>query len=103
MEIMLKYMKTCKGCNTKKPVNAFGKNKSSNDGLQSRCKICFKNYKQKPRLINSKKLDGVIPKPKFNRDQLLKQINNLKLREHDHINISNLDYSFLITNEKFIE
>jgi len=98
---MSKSTKTCKGCNTKKPVKAFGKNKSSNDGLQSRCKTCFKNYKQKPRLINSRKLDGVIPKPKFNREQLLNQIEKIRQREQNAETKSENNYDFLWTNKKF--
>ena len=98
---MSKYMKTCKGCNQIKSLDSFGKNKSSNDGLQTRCKTCFKNYKQKPRLINSHKLNGVIPKPKYNREQLLKQISKLRQRESDQNNANGYNYDFLWTNEKF--
>ncbi len=35
-------MKTCPGCNTSKPDNAFGKHKRRPDGLQTVCKVCKK-------------------------------------------------------------
>jgi hypothetical protein len=103
MVTMSKYLKTCKGCNKHKSLDSFGKNKSSKDGLQTRCKTCFKNYKQKPRLIKSQKLEGVIPKPKFNREQLLKQISKLRQRESDPNIMSGYNYDFLWTNKKFNE
>ena len=93
--------KKCRGCGNVLHLDNFGKNKASKDGHQTRCKSCFKNYKQKPRLIKSLKLDGEIPKPKLNRDQLLKQIAYLKQRESNPITRSAYNYDFLFTNEKF--
>jgi len=37
-------MKRCSKCGEVKPVGEFGKSKVSKNGLQSRCKECFKKY-----------------------------------------------------------
>ena len=39
-------MKTCSKCNKTKPSNDFSKAKNKNDGLQSQCKTCAKQYRQ---------------------------------------------------------
>lgn len=38
--------KQCTKCGEVKPVSAFGKHKRAKDGLQSRCRICRKQYRQ---------------------------------------------------------
>ena len=48
-------MKKCCMCKEKLSDNAFHKNKASYDGLQSYCKTCFKEWKQKsPRWKNTR-------------------------------------------------
>lgn len=37
-------MKTCRICHVLKPLSAFYKNKSTNDGYQNKCKDCCKDY-----------------------------------------------------------
>lgn len=38
--------KVCTGCNERKPLTEFHKNKRVSDGYQSRCKVCAKKYHQ---------------------------------------------------------
>jgi len=35
-------MKTCRTCQTDRPLSAFNKNKAKKDGLQSECRVCSK-------------------------------------------------------------
>lgn len=39
-------LKHCSGCKVSHPVSAFGKNRSTKDGLQGTCKIAAKKYQQ---------------------------------------------------------
>ena len=39
-------MKTCSKCKESKDEAEFAKNKNSNDGLDSRCKSCMREYQQ---------------------------------------------------------
>lgn len=51
-------MKKCYKCKIKKELKDFNKNKSNKDGLQSKCRSCFKlyNYKNKLKIkLNNKK------------------------------------------------
>ena len=93
--------KECRGCGDMLPLDNFGKNKASKDGYQTRCRKCFKNYRSKPRVKQSKKFSGEIPKPKLTRLQILQQIEILRKRELDPNTASAYDFSFLFTNEKF--
>jgi hypothetical protein len=60
-------MKYCKKCNTSKPLVDFGKDKSSKDGLNRRCKKCsvaqsttwWQNNKNKKRNSNLKYAYGI--------------------------------------------
>jgi hypothetical protein len=94
-------LKECRGCGESLPLDNFGRNKSSKDGHQTRCKSCFKNYRTKPRVKQSQHFSGEIPKPKLNRTQILQQIEILKRRESNPNTASGYDFSFLFTNTKF--
>jgi len=41
--------KVCSKCKEEKPLEAFNKNRSNRDGLQSQCKVCGKQYYQESR------------------------------------------------------
>jgi hypothetical protein len=45
-------MKTCKKCNLEKELSLFYKNKSTKDGLNSYCKICFKEIRKESYVKN---------------------------------------------------
>jgi hypothetical protein len=49
-------MKLCLGCNQEKPRDAFYPRKNRTNGLESRCKECYKAYKKKYRLDNPDKI-----------------------------------------------
>jgi hypothetical protein len=94
-------MKLCKGCNTEQPIANYAKSKHSKDGHQARCKTCFKQYKTKPRLKQSREFEGEYKKPTFKREQLLKQIALIRDRESNPQTASRANYSFLFTNPKY--
>lgn len=54
--------KTCSKCQSKKPQADFGKNSRSRDGLQSWCRVCFRDYNKqwypanKKRVLEAKKV-----------------------------------------------
>jgi hypothetical protein len=41
-------VKLCRGCDTIKPLGAFGAEKRTNDGLRQKCKVCRKAYRLQP-------------------------------------------------------
>jgi hypothetical protein len=45
--------KICSTCNIKKEVSEFNKNKNSNDGFQTKCKLCTKKYNKERYLKNT--------------------------------------------------
>lgn len=49
-------MKTCLKCGESKPIEAFSKNKNSNDGHLSKCKLCRKIYMEEYRKANAKQI-----------------------------------------------
>lgn len=48
--------KTCSGCKTEKDIGCFNKNRSSKDGLSSRCKNCNRAYCSSWKQVNYEKL-----------------------------------------------
>lgn len=48
--------KTCRLCNTIKPVSQFTKKTSSADGLQSYCRPCWVSYVKKAKVKQAKKI-----------------------------------------------
>lgn len=47
--------KICQKCKCQKLVSAFNKNRSTEDGLQNRCRDCAKEYDRSPRVRKRKK------------------------------------------------
>lgn len=98
--------KFCKGCNTDKPTSEFSKANGKPDGLQSVCKSCYKKkyaHKRKRSRVKIKDTQNGYKKPKYEREELLKQIAELRQRESDSQTMTGYDFSFLWTNEKFLE
>ena len=53
--------KICRKCNEKKPLSNFGKSKNNRDGLNNKCKECFKNeYMATPGIEHRKKYNSPI-------------------------------------------
>lgn len=52
-------MKKCSGCKLEKIQNDYYKNKSTKDGLQGYCKVCFENSKLKHKERNREKNNAI--------------------------------------------
>jgi hypothetical protein len=95
------HSKTCQGCGGTHDLAHFGKNKTSKDGYQSRCKTCFKQYKTKKKLIERSDFDGEYKMKRYSKEEVMQHVQHLKQRESNPITASRFDYSFLFTNPKF--
>lgn len=85
-------MKVCTECNSELSLSCFSKNKSSKDGLQNKCKACFKSryektkehvraYGAKYRLDNKSKIAEKDRKYReLNRDKTNAVYNNYRAR-----------------------
>ena len=74
-------VKLCKGCSQELPLNLFSKCKVEKDGLQRRCKHCFREYakKNKHKMFEYQKVYT-----KVNRDKLLNRRRRYEAERNKH-------------------
>jgi hypothetical protein len=59
---MAEKKKHCPGCDTKRPVSMFWKNKTAKDGLQTYCKPCYSVWYNKGGNAAAKKVGLTLAK-----------------------------------------
>ena len=98
--------KLCRNCNIEKPLEEFAKANNKRDGRQAYCKPCTKRKYPQRKYKKKVKIHDTITgykKPKYEREELLKQMGELRQRESNPQTMTGYDFSFLWTNEKFLE
>lgn len=95
-------MKTCLKCETMKPYELFYKNKSKNDGLNTWCKSCSKEYNLKYRFDNK---DSINKNRKNYRE---KNKHEIKIKKRSHYVTNFISYSmygkeYRQTNKDFLK
>jgi hypothetical protein len=65
--------KVCTGCNERKPLTEFSKDKTKSDGYQSSCKVCAKQYYQENKDRISKQHKQYRQENRGRRNEYLKQ------------------------------
>lgn len=93
-------MKQCCTCKNSKPLTDFGKNKSTKDGLNKRCKTCHNSSSSRYYELNTSKHRALVNAnnvrlywPDLSKDEALKQYETLVLSQNNQCAICKIDLS----------